>query len=395
MALYPAEGFATLSNKYLESRRIASQLYARSAMIYAFMGLAGGVPDLLSIGRPSGAVFSGAEVNYAQKMELPTQKSYVPRIQSAKVNSTSTVLPRGNMPNVVTTTTTQATVQQAGALFNMFYKHTTQLVVDHADKDFAIQGRSDDGAGLAVGDLVLNAMKIGTEDHIDTWASRMLYGSPANPFAQPISDLDGIIQASAATGFYGGVDRGLLSAGDPWLPAQPIDGTGYPVTFPKNIYQIINDANYTRGMMTYGEGANLALAGAANYLVFKQQVLNLDRSCVMINGLPNMAEAGCKREVLRVDNAYVMHEPFLDKCYGNDTSGNPLYTAQPTYVLVLNLKVWFLIFMKGHNRRFTGWQDLANQSIGSRDCDQAFLESAGILACDKPSVGISLYSGLV
>ena len=83
-----------------------------------------------------------------------------------------------------------------------------------------------------------------------------------------------------------------------------------------------------------------------------------------------------------------MHEPFLDTCYGTDTSGNALYTAQPGYVLCTNLKTWKFLVHPSYNMKVSDFKDIKSTAIGNPDALIAFIETQAMLVCERPNVNV-------
>ena len=75
-------------------------------------------------------------------------------------------------------------------------------------------------------------------------------------------------------------------------------------------------------------------------------------------------------------------------------TSTPLYTAQPGYVIGLNLKLWKLLFKPKYNMKVTPWEDISNKSVGAPKANIAFIETCAILACDRPRVGVGLLTNL-
>ena len=392
MATYALGGFNTLAQKAL-TRTIASQGYARSAFGYFMCGAGQPAADLLSIGRPNeGSVWAGVPLSLAQKTELANRLSYAPRIQGFKSSNTVVVPARGNMPivNSPATLSTGQAVQNA-ANFNWTSYITTPIRIDQIDLDTALSGDKTDAAmGLAVGALIEDSTQVATNEHLDQLYSRFLYGSPTSQFVIPTDDIQGLQISAGTTNMYGCVDRSQLVAGDPWL------GNTLATNVPNDIYAIVNDANYTQKLATFSSGNLLVLAGSANYIRYKNQILNKTKDAGIVQskdgmGLPSMAKMGVEREVLRADNAFVMYEPFLDVCYGTDTSGNALYTATPGDVYVINPKVWKIMFQPKYNMHLRPFVDISDKSLAAPKTTISFIESRVILSCDRPAVGVVRY----
>lgn len=395
MPSYAISGFATLSQKFL-GKNVASQSYAKSALMYFLAGY-NPAGDLLSIGRPDeSTIFAGVPLSAADLSTLVDKASYNPRIQGFKTNNTQVVGARSSNPAVANpTTASQGQALQNTAQFYWMMYMKTPIEVWQFDMDMAIQGKEGDGLGLAVGSVVEGASRIGMEEHVDQLAARLLYGSPSSQFVQPNDDLQGIITAGTANNLYGQVDRSGLDADDPW------NAVTVSSAFPRDIYKIVQDINIKQKFSVYGGGVNLILAGGDNYITFKNQILARQKDAGIVTtpagmGLPTMAKMGVEREVLRADNVYVMHEPFLDTCYANQAgTTTPLYTAQPGYVVCLNTRLIKLLFHPKYKMKVSPFVDLSDKARSAPMTTQSFITTAAILACDRPRVGVGLYTNLV
>lgn len=394
MPTYAVGGLTTLSQARLTST-IASQGYAKSALLYMLAGANKSAASPLEIGRPNeGAILSGADIGSAEKLSLRNMTSYDPRIQGFKTSNTVVSGARSNMPAVANpTTASQGQAVQYAAKFNWMAYMQTPLELWKIDTDMALSsGGGDEGRGLAVGKLVEDATRVGTEEHLDQIASRMLYGTPTNQAVLPNDDLQGVILAGTANNTYGNVDRSALSADDPW------QGVSISTAKPLDIYQLNLDANVTQKMGVFGGGINCWLCGGDYYKVFKQQVLARSKDAGIVGGgagLPTMAKYGVEREVLRVDNAYLMHEPFLDQCYGTQAGTNtPLYTAQPNTLIGLNLKLWKMIFHPSYNMKIGTWKDISDTAVSNPNALINFIQTMAILSCDRPRLGVITYTNL-
>ena len=388
MGNYAVEGFATIAQNYI-TKTLAPQQYLRSAMLYALAGItAGYTNEPLAIGRKdAGEVLSGLKMSPARRMFLQSINSYQPRIQAYKTSNTRMMGARPTMPTVGSATTrSHGQATQAAADFR-FAKMRTPILVWHEDIDRALdgnEGRGRAGMGVAVGQLVEEATQVGLQEHMDHLACRLLYGSPPSQDEDPWLDFSGVASGVSASNRYGRINRGALSTGDPWL------SNVISTSFQTDITSIVDYCKINLKFNSISGGPYLILAGGANYLTFKNQVLN--RGGVIMEtpagaGLPAMAKIGVEREVVKKDDYLLMWEPMLDSCPALDAdSGAALYTATPTYVYVLSLREWVFILNKKYNIKTDEFVDISNKSEGAKDADQGFITTRGLLACDKPNV---------
>jgi hypothetical protein len=397
--VYPVQGLPSIAQKKLTST-IAGQGYQKSAWGYAITGSTkGDTSNPLSLGRPGeGAVFSGLPVTDARKATLLGRESYNPRIQQFVTNNTQVVGPNGSMPTVANTSTqSHSQVAQAAADFKWFSKLVTPIYMRKYDLDMAVSRSmgNNEALGMAVGDLIEKGVETATNEHLDNLFSRLIYGNPVSQFTAPADDLQGLLLAGNALGstLYGAVDRSQLTTRDGWYAYNVNTNIGL------DIYKIVQDLNVKRKFKAYGSGKKIILCGGDNYTVFRNQVLARSERPFLETkdgmGLPQMAKMGVEREVLVVDDCYVMWEPFLDTvpaCTAGTTT--PLYTAQPTYVIAVNLELWTLMFHPLYNIRLTELKDISNLSVGAPDAEIGFIKSMCIQACDRPLVGVASYTAL-
>lgn len=398
--VYPVAGLSSIAQKKL-TNTIASQGYARSGFGYAITGLTrGDVSNPLSIGRPGeGAIFSGGDLSMAEKKTLLGRESYNPRIQAFFATNTAVVGPNGTMPQVANATT-QASSQamQAAADFKWFSQLITPIYLRQYDLDMAVSKSlgNDEALGLAVGLLIEMATEVATNDHLDNLWSRVIYGNPSSQFVAPADDLQGVLTAGGLNGsVYGGVDRTPLGDRDGWNVVQT------STAFPLDIYKLALDVNYgTPKFNVYGSGKKIIFCGATNYQIFRNQILARDKDTGILrskegSGLPEMAKIGVEKEVLIADDCYVIYEPFLDTCYGcTPGTVTPLYTARPTYIVVANMKLWTMMFHPMYNMKIGEFKDISNLSLGAPRAQISFIQTMAILACDRPRLGVTVYSNV-
>lgn len=389
----PIQAAVEGSNVYCErwnSKTIAPQVYARSALGYLLFNEhlnKGGNGDDLVIGRPGEMKFlSGSDLNEAQKMTLRGSGWYTPLIQGYRTYNTIMTGARSNLPSMQNPTVlSSGQVGQFAAKFPWCGYLTTPLQFWEWDMDLAnesMEGYSDVQAGLAMQGILDNGMRTAFQEHLDQLYSRVLYGAPSDGSQLPNDDVPGVFTSLLSTNTYGNINRTNLPTDNPWV------GKTIATAKPLDIDALVMDANITQGLSVYGAGVNAILCGGNYYQIFRQQVLQRTKGAggsVMEGGLPKMGALGVEREVLRVNNAYVMYEPFLDTCYGKDTSGNALYTAAPTKVLMLNLKLFKLIMHPKYNMKITPPQDISNTAIANPRARIGRIDSMLIMSNDQPN----------
>jgi hypothetical protein len=404
---YALEGLSALCQAKID-RSIASQPYARSMILGLIEGYSGGGGDEVKIGRPGVTqVIAGEPIEEAEKISMQGMAAWAPRIQKFKTNNTAVTGSRGNMRSVNNPTQySTGQVGQAAAYFPWMAYLQTPFQVDHWDLDMALQraeGKGDMLSGMELSTVTDEAVEAAMQEHLDQLASRLLYGSPSDQAENPSDDLQGVITGLTDLNRYGNIDRSLLPVGHPWRPQQ------ITTAKPKDIYQLILDANITQKANIYGGGINAVLCGGDNYKLFKQQILSRGGAVVQPGtktGMEKMvakyASLGVQSEVLCVDGkTYVVHEPFLDTCYATypddgqgGTAGNPIYTAKPNNVLCLNLKYWRYITHPKYNMTVKPLEDISNKSTRAPRTNIGFIETVGIFGCRRPNL-LVMYTNLV
>ena len=387
MAVYPYKGFASFVARRI-NKTVTPQHYARSAFLSFMIGVTGSAGGDLEIGRPNeGLYLTGASIDAAEKENVRGKYEFLEPIQDFKTSNTQVTGPMGTMPSVANATTgSQDVALQNAATFRWCVNIDTPLLIWNTTLHMAMNNADSDG-GIAAGTIVARATQIAIEEHYDNVNSRTIYGAPSNQNAQTWNDIGGVISALTSNNVYGMIDRSGLPTGHPWLPQ-------YSASLAGDITYLIDYANVTKGINVFGSGITLVLAGGTNYLAFKNQALARDRGGSIVSdwgkeGLPNMAKYGMLKEVVKVNGAYVTHEPFLDTCYGT-TAGTTtaLYTAQPGYVLILNLKNWRFITHPNFSMKPTGLVDLSDKSEAAKDASQAFIRTWAVCECLRPDLNM-------
>ncbi len=384
---FPLQGLAAFLNNQI-GRTITPQNYARSALMWLLMAVTP-VADDLKIGRPNeGGYLLGADVQKINHMPSSGQKGFTQRIQAFKTSNTSVIGGRGTMPTVQNATTaSQDIAGQNAAQWNWCANIDTPYLVWNAPLMTAWNNAEQDG-GIAMGQLLEEAQAIAREEHIDNVNSRLLYGAPSNQDAEYWDDISGVISALTQNNRYAMVNRNDIPSTSPWNP-------NYVSTFALDITRIIDYTQVTLGTTIYGTGVQVVLAGSSNFLALKNQALARDKSVRMLSDsagdqakLPNLAAVGMRSQVVCCNGVYIMHEPFLDTCYGTDRNGTALYTAQPGYALALNLKTWDFRTHPNASMTATGLTDLSENSEGAKDARQGFIKTWAVLRCLRPQQNV-------
>ncbi len=384
MPAFPYQNVASFLQRKI-SQTITPQKYYRSAFLYFLMGISGG-GDLLDIDRPDESIWiAGTGFNEATRATDQGTYEHLVRIQGFKTSNTRVTGVYGNMPQVGNpTTSSQDLATMNAAMFRWCINIDTPVIVWNAYLDQA-QGAKD--GGIAAAQLLEEANAIGWNEHIDNVNSRVIYGTPSNQNENFWDDISGVIQALTPTATYGGVNRNLLASNSPWIPQ-------FAASAPGDVTRLTDYMNTTLGISQFGEAVPLILTGSANWLMLKNQALGRDKGGYMINesnasanGLPGLAKIGITKEIIRVNNTFMMLEPFLDQVFGMQyQTSTALYTAQPNYVLGLNMKVWKFFTQPQKSLTVTPMVNLMNTGLGNLDQSQSFIRTSAVLECLRPDV---------
>lgn len=386
---------ATYTNKRI-NKGIASQKYARSALLKVLAGVTAGGAEHMEIGRPNeGLYLTGAEIDQAEKESVRGHFEFTQPVQQFKTSNTQVTGMMGTMPTIPNpTTSTQDVALMADAAWRWCVNIDTPIQIWNSTLNMAMAKASEDG-GIATGTMLSRATQIGVEEHYDNINCRLIYGSPTNQDAQTWNDLSGVISAvGSTTNRYAMVNRAVLPSDSPWIPQY------VSTSFPNDAARIIDYANLNLGVNVFGGGITLLLGGAANYERWKWQIINRDKSGHMVtdgkaDGLPGLSATGQTGEIIRTGNAFIALEPFLDKCWANAAgTTTPLYTAQPGYALCLNLKFWKFMTHPDHSMKVEPFVDLHNKTTQAVDLTQSFIRTWAICQCMRPDVN-ALFSTLV
>lgn len=371
---FAVSGFATVAQNFI-SRSISSNFYSKAPFLAILGALTIGNQrkNSLQIGRPNSAeILSGKTISPIEKKKLGSINSYMPRIQGFKTNNTKSMGVRDTMPTVANpTTNSHGQAMQNAAKFNWTHLKTP-ILVWHEDKERASQEGTKEGQGLSMAQMIDEATEVGLQDMVDTVQTQVWGGNPADQTADLWDQQCGVLQAGETANVYGNVDRSV-GAHAVWR------GVKDTVWRAVDVAGLLDDINLTKGLKVVGNGVNLLLTTTAIFSQFKAQILaSVGPSGVMADGLPEFAQMGVKKEVLRKDNCYVMYDPG---CPANTVAG-------------FDLTTWKFMANPRSNFRVGRFVDISENSEGAKDADQAFVHLRYMLTCDNPAVGAVKYTAV-
>lgn len=377
----PSSGFDAVCQKYIQSRPIASNFYKKSplAMILGALTMGNNNKDSLSIGRPgTGEILSGAVIPPVEKLRLGSVNEYVPRIQGFKTQNTRELDVYDDLPGTVNATTNAPSqADQYGAGFR-WGEIVTEIKIWHEDKMRWLNEGSKDGAGLAAVDGLQHATEVAMQDHIDAIIEGLWNGNPAsqtaslwkstsgNPFSSPGFCL-GVLQMVSATNTYGRIDRSNADNAALW--AASVDST---ITT-DNVQTIIDDFKFVKQLSDTGTGPYLMLVPNNQFVKFRAQA-KASHTIVeqMPDGLVKMAKMGVTSDCVRVDDFYIVRDPWLT------TNG---YT---TTVICLDASTLKVMFHPERNFTVGKFTDQTDYGDNPSDLDRAFIRTRLMFTNDNP-----------
>lgn len=378
----PSSGFDAVCQKYIQSRPIASNFYKKSALaaILGALTMGNNNKDSLSIGRPgTGEILSGAVIPPVQKMQLGSINEYVPRIQGFKTQNTRELDVYDDLPGTQSQQTrAPSQADQYGAGFR-WGELVTEIKIWHEDKMRWLESGTADGAGLAAVDGLHHATEVAMQDHIDALIEGLWNGNPAsqtaslwksssgNPFSTPGFCL-GVIQMCSATNIYGRIDRSNADNAALW--AAKVDST----LTTDNVQSILDDFKYVKGLSDTGDGPYLMLVPNNQFVKFRAQA-KASHTIIeqMPDGLIKMAKMGVTTDVVRVDDCYIVRDPWLT------TNG---YT---TTVIILDASTLKLMIHPKRNFSVGPFQDQTMYGDNPSDLDRAFIRTRIMFTNDNPA----------
>lgn len=378
----PISGFASTCQKYIQSSSIASNFYTMSpwAAFLKALQIGNNDKDSLSIGRGgSTEVLSGAKLTPAQRMTIGQVNEYVPRIQGFKTQNTRELDVYDDLPgtaNQLTRAPSQA--DQYGAAFG-WGELVTEIKIWHEDKARWVEDGSKDGAGLKALDGLHHATEVAMQDHLDGLIENLWNGNPAsqtaslwksatgNPFSSPGACL-GLLQMASASNTYGRVDRSNADNATLW--AASVDST---ITT-DNVQSIIDDFKYTKGISNKGRGPYMMLVPSNQFVKFKAQA-KASHTIIeqMPEGLVRMAKMGVEIDTVRVDDVYIIRDPWLTT------------NSYTTTVILLDTSPLKVIFKPEKTFKVTKFLDQTDYGDSPSDLDRAWIRTRFILAHDNPA----------
>lgn len=364
------EGIQVFAQDYISSG-IAQNFWLRDPLLYMLAGLGGNnsKPTGLEIGRPSGAqVFSGVKMSSIERKALTGANAYKPRFQ-LNFPSNGKILGLRDIQPTVANATTQSHDQLSGTAEVRWTGVMSEPILiwkDALDRALKDAGMSKQGRGLARAQVTKEAVDTATQQIYETISTELWTGFPDDQDVDPWNHFIGLGGwIGSATNYCARVDR-AASKNAQWRPN--VDTT----TNNFDIANMIDMANIDYGLADKGEGAMLCFVNNAQYKAAKSQVKGKG-GVELLNGMPDIAHMGMKREILKIDNCYVVR---AKKCPASTT-----YFIDPRQVK----------FMTSPDNTFkvTPFRNLWEYQEGGKRAMQAFVETQAMLAFDNPGLNVA------
>jgi hypothetical protein len=312
-------------------------------------------------------VFAGVKLSSIDKKQLTGVNAYKPRFQYQFPANTKIQGLRDTAPTVANATsashdqlTGTAEVRWTGVIKEpiLIWKQA----LDRAIKD---AGMSKQGRGMARAQVTREAVDHATQTVYEKISDMLWLGTPTDQDWDPWDNFLGMGMWMSASNYCARVDRSL-SKNAQWRAN--VDTTLRAA----DIGEMIDLANIDYGLADKGEGAMLAFCNNAQYKAYKAQVRGKG-GVELLQGMPDISHYGQKREILKIDNCYVVR---ARKCPASTT-----YFVDP--------RVWKFFTSPDHTFKVTPFRDLSEYQEGGKEALQAFVELQGMLTCDNPGLNVA------
>lgn len=360
--------------------------------LWALSGQKTGAEDLgLPMQVSSGSNASGAGfmisamqgISKAQKAKIQNEREYRPLLRTGG-NDVSQVKLMGDYDSLpdVPSWETNTLVQKMVQPVVRFARPSAPYSIPHSEKRTAISsGNGVEGAAArALGSLYdgtiretqanlttkLNNMLLGISD-VDGSAVSSGNGLPADESVNQWSSIHSIKNAlKNSTGTYCGIDRTLSTCPSIWR------GIYTTSTVRDSFKNQINDTNITQGLAKKGGGIELIGVGSALWLKAKAEA-EAERSLMWTNQVPEFAEFGTQREVVRIHTGnrptYIFYEPNLP-------AGEAFF---------LDPKTWTIAVHPEYSWKITGPIDLTKYQAAPEERDVGTMTVEVMAVCEVPA----------
>lgn len=358
------------------SKRLRNTLFTVMPLLELFFALHdGGKDGADGLGRPKmDPGFSAPIVGKGgvKREKIFKEREYLPTIQVSKPDKTEVkkMADYDVDPTVPNWTTTNAPLGRFKQPRFKFSRSKMPYKVPHSEIRTAQDGATTEGQAKAAirsvydSEVVTREAVLCEQLNDELWGVNGQPGSPTDEDAVTWDHIHSLEQAINTTGIYGGVDRAL--AANAWFRGNRIE-TANTDTFA----QRIDHCNYTLGMASKGGGVQCVVVGETQFRKAKAEA-KAESFQLMTNGIPEMAEFGFKREVIRIFSGnrpvYILWDPACPAGHG----------------AFLDPSTWTVAIHPDKNFKISTPADQTKVE-GGAEADTGTIEVELMLACEVPS----------
>lgn len=354
------------------AKTLKNTLFNRAPLTYFLLNKDGDKSSFEGLGRPNTGVFmSGVDVARAKKETILSSRVYEPLIQTAKpdVNDGKTMGMYSSLPVRTSWTTTSPSTYLKRPRFKWHERADPYKI---PNKEMRITKRTAPNeikAWQGIESIAALEMKSVEAVHMDYWTNRLWGvtggGAPTDEDLDVWDNIHSIAAALKDDNVYGGVDRSS-SANTYWRGNYNANST---TAASKSFEDLINYCNYDLGFSDKGGKLDLILTDKTNYKRAKAEA-KAKGGTVLLGGqgIPNFGQFGFKREIVEIDNTFVVYDPFC-----------------PTgHLAALNLDTWTLAIHPDANFAVSTPED--QQKVeGGDDAHTGHVRTEMMVVCEVPS----------
>lgn len=362
-------GLQTLIQDHL-SDRLINTLFNRMPLLYFLFAKDGEKSGPVGLGRPKTGIFlSGVETAKAKREEILSGRVYEPIIQTAlPAQADGKVLTMyDTMPTRSNWTTTTTSTYFTRPRVKWCERADPYSVANKEIRTTRSAAKNEQNASKAIGSLFTAETTSVLGQHLAWWNSVLWQttgtGSPTNEDSTVWDTIHSIRQALGTANTYCGVDR-TVGANAYWKAPDTSTYTGGA-----DFETLINWLNYDAGLSKKGTGIDLLLTDGPNFKKAKAEAKAKGYQVIHNGGMQEYGEFGFKRELVKVDNTWVVYDP---EC--------------PTgHVAALNLSTWTFAIHPDANFKVSTPFD-QSQIKGGTDEQTGQIRTEIMLVCEAPSL---------
>jgi hypothetical protein len=202
--------------------------------------------------------------------------------------------------------------------------------------------------------------------HLNRW-QQMLWGTtgsgaPSNEDNDTWDTIHSFQNAIHDSNTYCGVDRSLSA--NSWFRGNRVTSA-----FQADFESLINYCNYDLGLAKKGTGIDLLLVDGANFKKAKSEAKAKGQTVIANGGMPDFGTFGFKRELVRIDNTWIVYDP----------------ECPPNHVAALSMETWTVAIHPDANFRVTEPFD-QTKIEGGDDAQAGQVRTEVMVVCEVPSL---------